>query len=185
MPIFIGGDYATDAGMVCLWDPEAFRSVVDYDTWEEELCEDRDILRHIKAGHLTPINTNHGVDGAFAVIVRIGDDALPASLTEREARYILAESAPYRFQSSGRICVSGLEYIEAQPGPSVGVVPMPTGEYMVKLYFIAWDDEPGMKDRKGRPKPGALPDFVLLVNPKPKKKKIRFRTKLHALEPLK
>jgi hypothetical protein len=178
----IGGVYATDAGMLCLWDPSAFPRIVDYETWEPELCEDPDILRHIKAGHLVPINTNQGVDGAFDVIVRVGDDKKKASLTEREASYILAESTPYLFKSTGRVCLSGLEHVESQPGRSVGCLPMPDGEHVAKLFFIAWDDEPGMKDRNGRPKPGALPDFVLLVNPKPKGKKIRFRTKVHALE---
>ena len=45
MGTFIGGVYATDAGMVCLWNPVAFAGVVDYDTWEPELCEDKEILR--------------------------------------------------------------------------------------------------------------------------------------------
>lgn len=179
---FLGGVYATDAGMLCLWEPAAFGGVVDYDTWDAELCEDADVLRHIKAGHLVPINTDSGVDGAFAVILRVGDAAQPAVLTEREAGYILAESQPYRLTCSGRICLCGLEHVEQVPGRRVGCLPAPEGEYVVKLYFIAWDDELGMKDRKGRPKPGALPDFVLLVNPKPKGQRVRYRTKLHALE---
>lgn len=179
---FIGGVYATDAGMLCLWDPSAFANIVDYDHWESELCEDADIVRHIKAGHLVPINTNQGVDGAFDVIIRVGDAKQKASLTEREAKYILAESMPYLFKCSGRACLSGLEHVERQPGRAVGCLPVPEGAYASTLYFIAWDDEPGMKDRNGRPKPGALPDFVLLVNLSPKGKKLRFRTKMHALE---
>jgi len=182
MAALLGGVYATDSGMLCLWDPAAFAAVVDYDTWEAELCEDADVLRHIKAGHLVPINTNRGVDGAFDVLVRVGDAKRPAALTEREARYILAESAPYLFKSAGRVCLSGLEHVEGRPGRSVGCVPVPAGRFAAKLYFIAWDDEPGMKDRGGRPKPGALPDFVLLLNPK-RGGTTRFRTKLHALEP--
>src|SRR5215471_126490 len=105
---FIGGVYSTDAGMLCLWYPSAFAEIVDYNTWEPELCEDADIVRHIKAGHLVTINTNRGVDGAFDVIVRVGDGKQKASLTEREANYILAESAPYLFKSTGRACLSGL-----------------------------------------------------------------------------
>lgn len=178
----LAGVYATDAGMLCLWNPATFGSIVDYDTWEQELCEDADILRHIKAGHLVPINTDSGVDGAFDVIVRVGDTKKPAALTEREAGYILAESRAYRLMCSGRFCLSGLEHVEQTPGRRVGCVPAPEGEYVVKLYFIAWDDEPGMKDRQGRPKPGALPDFVLLVNPKPEGQRVRYRTKLYALK---
>ena len=54
--------------------------------------------------------------------------------------------------------------------------------YAVTVYLIAWDDEPGMKDKAGRPKPGALTDFVVLANPKPKKA-VRFRTKLETFDP--
>ena len=38
---------ATDAGMFGLWAPAAFGDIVDYDTWESELLEDEDIVRHI------------------------------------------------------------------------------------------------------------------------------------------
>jgi Uma2 family endonuclease len=147
MAAFLGGVYATDAGMLCLWDPAAFADVANYATWEQELCEDKDIVRHIKAGHLVPVNTNRGRDGAFAVVVRLGDADQPAALTEREASYILAESDLYLLRSSGRICLSGLEHVEGQPGRAVGCLPALAGQYAVKVYFIAWDDEPGMKDR--------------------------------------
>jgi hypothetical protein len=181
MAAFLGGVYVTDSGMLCLWDPAGFAAVADYDAWEQELCEDKDIVRHIKAGHLVPVNTDRGIDGAFAVILRVGEVDRPATLTEREAGYILAESEPYLLVSTGRICLSGLEQVEGHPGREVGCLPAAEGQYAAKVYFIAWDDEPGMKDRRGRPKPGALPDFVLLVNPKPKGR-TRFRTKVHALE---
>jgi hypothetical protein len=180
MAAFLGGVYATDSGMLCVWNPDPFASVVDYDTWEPELCEDEDILRHIKAGSLVPVGIHHGLDGAFGVHLRVGDAEQPAELTEREAEYILGQSEPYRFRSTGRLCLSGLEHVEGQPGRQVGCVPVPDGEYAVRVYLIAWDDEPGMKDRRGRPKPGALPDFVVLANPK--KGRVRFRQKVHALD---
>ena len=181
MPIHLGAVFATDAGMLCLWNPAAFPKVVDYETWEAELCEDRDIRRHIKAGHFVPVNTNRGIDGAFAVVLRVGDGKESATRTERESRYLLAESQPYLFDCSGRVCLSGLEHVEAQPGPQVGCVPAAPGEYLVTVHFIGWDEEPGMKDRRGRPKPGALPDFVVLANPQPKGR-VRFGTKVHALD---
>src|SRR5437588_3878953 len=119
----VTGEFATDAGMLCLWDPAAFAAVVDYDTWEDQLCEDKDIRRHIKAGHFVPINTNQGIDGAFAVHLRVGQAAKPAALTDRERTYLLAESPqPYLLVSSGRVCVSGLEGVAGAPGPEVRCV---------------------------------------------------------------
>jgi hypothetical protein len=177
----VAGVFATDAGMLCLWDPAAFAGVVDYDTWDEQLCEDKDLRRHIKGGHVVPINTNRGIDGAFAVHLRVGDGHTPAELTERESKYLLAESEPYLFICTGKFCVCALEHVEAEPGRKVGSVTAPEGKYAVKVCFIGWDEEPGMKDKKGRPKRGALPDFVVLANPNPAKGS-RFRTKVHALE---
>lgn len=181
MVAFLGGVFATDSGMLCLWDPHAFNGVVDYDTWEPELCEDKDILRHIKSGAFVPVGIHHGLDGAFAVHLRVGDEKEIATLTKREAGHILAESEPYLFRSYGRICLSGLEHVEGHPGRHVGCLPATEGQYSVKVYLIAWDDEPGMKDRQGHPKPGSLPDFVVLANSKPKGR-VRFRKKVHAMD---
>ncbi len=177
----IKGVFATDAGMLCLWDPASFAGIVDYVTWDEQLCDDKDILRHIKAGHFVPINTNHGIDGAFAVQLRVGAADAPAELTERESKFLLAESSPYLFLCTGRMCVSALEKVEARPGPNVGSAEATAGRYVVKVCFIGWDEEPDMKDKKGRPKRGALPDFIVLANPN-SRKGTRFRTKLYALE---
>jgi hypothetical protein len=74
-----------------------------------------------------------------------------------------------------------LEYVEAQPGRAVGCIPADEGTKVVKVFFISWDEEPEMKDRKGSPKPGALPDFIVLVNPKPRGA-MRFRTKLDTFD---
>ncbi|HZZ82276.1 MAG TPA: hypothetical protein VFE62_27510 [Gemmataceae bacterium] len=179
MSASISGDFRTDAGMLCVWDPDAFHTTHRLDSWETEA----EIVRHIKAGHLAPINVAGPTNGKHRVIVRVGNDKLAARLTERERKYFLLESDPYRLQTSGRICISGLEYVERQPGASVGVLPLRAGEYVVKLYLISWHEEPGMEKRNGDPKPGALPDFVMLVNPKPKGKPVIFRTKMFAMEP--
>jgi hypothetical protein len=40
--------------MLVLWDSQRFEAVVDYDTWEDELLEGEDIVRHIQAGALVP-----------------------------------------------------------------------------------------------------------------------------------
>ena len=175
------GQYATDAGMLCIWDKLAFDGVEDYDSWEAQLCEDEDIRRHIKAGHFVPINTNQGVDGAFAVHLRVADASGSAELTDRERTYLLAESKPYLFVSSGRLWISSLEDVSGMPGPEIGSMEISVGRHAVKVCFLGWDEEPGMQDKKGRPKPGALPDFVVLLNPVGLKAR-RFRRKVHALD---
>jgi hypothetical protein len=177
----LGGVYTTDSGMLCLWDPNAFTRIVSHETWEKELCDDEDILRHIKAGAFVPVGIHRGSDGAFAVHLRVGDANDPVALTERETKYILAESEPYLLKCSGRICLSGLEHVAGQPGRQVACVPVHDGSYAVQIYLIAWDDEPGMKDSNGRPKPGSLPDFVVLTNPATDASAV-YRQKVHALD---
>ncbi len=125
MAAFLSGVYATDSGTLCVWNPDAFVGVRDYDTWEQELCDDEDILQHIEAGSLVPVGIHHGMDGAFGVVLRVGDADQPAKLTERETKYLRGKSEPYLFKSSGRLCLSGLEHVEGQPGSSIACVPIP------------------------------------------------------------
>ena len=157
------GAFATDAGMHCLWRPAAFADVRDYDAWERQLGEDADILRHIAAGDVVPINI--GADGAFEIEVRVGSADSPAILSGRERAYLDAESRPYRFTSDGELRLSGIEHVCADPGAHVGRLALVPGEYSVVVRLISWDREPGMRSSDGRPSPGALPDFVVTVNP--------------------
>jgi hypothetical protein len=90
---------ATDAGMPARLSPAAFSKVVDYASWEPELLDDEDRLRHIRAGALVPINIHS--DGAFGVVVRVGSAEADAGLTERESAYVLVSSKPYFFHSQG------------------------------------------------------------------------------------
>ncbi|WP_432753981.1 hypothetical protein ACE1OA_34540 [Streptomyces sp. JL2001] len=39
------------------------------------------------------------------------------------------------------------------------------GRYAVVVHLIDWQAESGSQDEAGRPVPGALPDFVVLINP--------------------
>jgi hypothetical protein len=181
MATSLNGVYTTGSGMLCVWNPDAFAGVADYDSWERELCEDKDILRHIIDGAFVPVGIHRGLDGAFGVHLRVGNSEEVAKLTEREAMYVLGHSEPYLFKTSGQLCLGGLEQVEGHPGSQVGQVTVPEGEYAVWVYLLAWDDEPGMKDSLGRPKPEALPDFVVLVNPKPNG--IQFRQQVRALDP--
>ncbi|MBN9523083.1 hypothetical protein J0H58_31975 [bacterium] len=152
------GTYPTACGMHCLWDQAPFAGVTDYDTWARELLDDADIGRHVGAGHLVPLNI--GSDGAMEVEVRVR----AAGLTEREEKYLIVRSDPYRLLATGPVGVSGLEHVAVPPGPNVGAVPLPPGEYAVTVHLLAWDEEPGMRTDDG-PAAGALPDYLVLVNP--------------------
>ena len=154
---------STDAGMLALWDPQAFAGVMDFGSWESELVEDEDVLRHVLAGALVPINIRS--DGAFGILVRVGGSGAPAELTERESACRLVSSQPYRFASGGRACVSGIEDVCAEPDGDSLQVPVLQGEHVVTVHLIEWDAEPGARDGDGSPAAGALPDFVVLVNP--------------------
>jgi hypothetical protein len=149
--------------MLALWEPRCFETVVDYNTWEEELLEDEDILCHIQAGALVPVNV--GGDGAFAVLVRSGRVDAPAWLTERESAHQLVASQPYLFISRGRVLVGGIEAVSGDVSDGVIEHSVPEGRYAVVVHLIDWQAEPGCQDGEGQPVPGALPDFVVLINP--------------------
>jgi hypothetical protein len=152
---------STDAGMLAVWNPKQFTSIVDYDSWERELLEDKDILRRVRAGHLVPIN--FGRDFTAAVTVRIEPLANPR-LSEREARYAFFASDPYLYVSDGELCLTGLEGIERDPSPA-SVMAIAPGRYQVTIHILDWDLEPGAKDESGRPTANALPDYLVLVSP--------------------
>ncbi|MFE6039904.1 hypothetical protein [Streptomyces sp. NPDC056452] len=154
---------ATDAGMFVLWNPQRFENVVDYDTWEDELLEDLDIARHIQAGALVPLNV--GGDGAFGVLVRSGTAIAQAGLTQREAAHCLVASQPYLFVSCGRALVGGIEEVSGDASDGVLEHSVPEGRYGVVVHLIDWQAEAGSQDEAGRPVPGALSDFVVLINP--------------------
>ena len=174
------GAYATDAGMHCLWCPTAFRMIDDYEAWEKELLADSAIRRRIKAAQFVPINI--GSDGSFEIELRVGTAKTPEALSDREAKYLVVESKPYRFASDGKMCVSGIEYVHCDPTDAVGVLVLPKGEYAVTMHMIGWDEEPGMADKRGLPKKNALPDFVVLVNPQ-SEGNTRYRTDIETFPP--
>jgi hypothetical protein len=159
----------TDAGMCALWNPKCFATIVDYDTWEDALLDDQDLLRHVQHGDLVPINL--GGDGTWGLTVRIGPPN-QAVLTERERRWLVVSSDPYLYVSDGELCVSGLEHISADPDPDDRLrtttrIGLPSGRYQVTVHLLDWDKEPGATDAAGQPTAQALPDFVVLVSPEP------------------
>ncbi|MFL6119781.1 hypothetical protein [Actinophytocola sp.] len=158
MTIEIKAVVKTSSGMLALWDAEAFAGVVDYDTWEAELCLDEDIQNRVRAGDLVPINIES--DGAFEVLVRYGNDPV---LTEREVEHLVVSSQPYLLVSSGDVRLSGIEgvgWADDAVDLAVGA-----GEHDVVLHIIDWHAEPGSTTEDGNPTPHALPDFVVLVSP--------------------
>ncbi len=157
------GAYATDAGMHCVWRPAAFASVHDYETWDSQLSEDGDILRHVSAGDFVPINIRS--DGAFEIEVRVGSASSPAALSERDRTYLEVESEPYRFISDGELCLSGIEHVHEAPDAHVGRLALSPGEYAVVVHLIGWNREPGMLTASGSRSPDALPDFIVAANP--------------------
>lgn len=175
----VTGPVATDAGMQVLWNPERFASVVDYDSWEDSLLEDEDILQHVLAGMLVPINLG---DSAFQFVVRVGDSDQTADLTERERARLLVTSDPYLITSAGVLYLSGLEDVSGDSDEEVLHVAAPAGRYAVTVNLIDWESEQGSRTPTGDPSPNALPDFVLLLNrttwPEP-----AFRQSLQTLPP--
>lgn len=158
---------------------QRFEAVVDYDTWEDELLEDEDIVRHIQAGALVPLNV--GGDGAFGVLVRSGTGAAPAGLTERETAHRLVASQPYLFLSGGRALVGGIEDVSGDASDGVLEHPVPEGRCAVVVHLIDWQAEAGSQDTEGRPVPSALPDFVVLINPAQASQRT-FRTAVNTFE---
>jgi hypothetical protein len=150
----------TDAGMWLLWQPQAFASVRDFESWAAELEDDPDILRHVGHGDCVPINI--GQDMAAAFVVRVADATGPATLAERESAYLVVSSEPYLLVSHGAVALTGIEDVRGD-GSSAQVA-LAEGQWAATVHLLAWDDEPGMKV-DGQPSQEALPDFLVLLNP--------------------
>ena len=151
--------FGTNSGMLCVWNQSAFATVCDYDSWEPELCEDEDIIRHIEAGHFVPINI--GSDGVFEVELRIGSAAATAALSDRELKFLVVKSQPYLFRSQGNLHLSGIECVNGEPDcQSASSISLLPGDWEATIYLVSWDDEPGAKNADGSPAAHALPDFV-------------------------
>jgi hypothetical protein len=169
----------TDAGMLAIWDPASFATVVDYDTWEVALLDDKDIIGHVGQGGLVPICI--GADGAWGVTLRVGTGDQRADLTEREKQYLIVSSEPYLFVSAGLVCVSGLEAITAEPDEAVSRLAMPIGRFVAMIHLIDWAEEPGAKNDRGEPTARALADFVVLLNHEIDEEP-RYRTRIETFE---
>ncbi|MCP3802123.1 hypothetical protein NLX83_22920 [Allokutzneria sp. A3M-2-11 16] len=105
---------------------------------------------------------NIGADGGFGFVVRVGEQAELTELTElteREAKYLVVSSQPYRLCAKGdRAFLSGIEHVCAEPDEATAhAVAVPPGEHDVTVHMIDWEAEGGAAETP--------PDFVVLINP--------------------
>ena len=149
--------YHTDSGMLCIWDYDSFKHIHDYDSWDKELCEDEDIARNIDKHAFIPLNLG---DGAFEVEIRTGCN----NLSEREKEYLLVPSQPYLFQTAGKICISGLEHVSGELDNNISTMGLNSGQYIVQINLIDWNQEPGAVNEDGSPTNMALPDMIVFVS---------------------
>jgi len=153
--------FHTDVGMLCLWNCSTYKHITDYDTWEPEFVEDEDIIRNIKKGTYVPINIRS--DGVYGAEVKFGGNA---TLNERERTYLIASSQPYLIKTDGRIALSGMEHVGSDLTDDIRVFDVEPGEYAVSIHLIDWGKEPGSTGPDGEPSANALPDFVVIVQPR-------------------
>lgn len=145
----------TAAGMLALWRGSAFADVDGYDTWEMRVNER--LAEAIELGELVPVGIQS--DGAYGVRVAVAPDGP----TEREDAYTVVTSEPYLLVADGSpVLVSGVEAVGDEQSSPISLS-LPAGRYTVRASIIAWDDEPGAFGPDGRPRPNALPDFLILV----------------------
>jgi hypothetical protein len=155
--------FATDSGMLAIWQPEHFKCITDFESWERELLQDDDIIRHIEVGAFVPLNIH--ADGAYECVLRAGTATEQPTLTARESRYLICSSAPYLFCSRGSLAISGLEYIGSSPDASIASASVPQGNWSVTVHHVDWAREPGCKTPDGKPSSTALPNFIVLLTP--------------------
>ena len=148
---------ATGSGMWGLWDYESYKMIVDYDKWEPLFCEDEDIEKQIAQKAFVPVYTHE--DGCRQFTVKID-----GALSDREQKYVCAQSGKYLFYSNGRAVVSGIDNIAADVRKEEGIIfDLPKGFYVVSVFLIDWGEEPGAYLEDGSISPNAISDFVVIL----------------------
>lgn len=150
-------DLHTASGMWGLWNYDTYKHIDDYDKWEPLFCEDKDIVKQIKSHSFVPIYIFE--DGCRSFTVRVDEE-----LSEREKRYVCVQSEEYLLKSTGKVVVSGIDEINQNlSSDSVIELALNEGCYSVKIYLLAWDEEPGAYLENGEISPDALSDFIVIV----------------------
>lgn len=150
-------DLNTSSGMWGLWNYNTYKHIDDYDKWEPLFCEDEDIIKQIESHNFVPVYIFE--DGCRSFTIRVDEE-----LSEREKRYVCVQSEEYLLKSTGKIVVSGIDEINKELSPNnVIELDMQEGYYSVKIFLLAWDEEPGAYLENGEINPDALSDFVVVV----------------------
>lgn len=153
----------TGAGWCCLWDAAAFAHVIDEETHYNTMIDDDGVHRSIASGGLVPIN-DFG-DGGYDIGVRITNEPNELLLSEKELSAVVAKSKPYRFCTSGEICVSGMEFVgEPADNGYVSRHIIAPGTYVATVYRF------GPNELK-------MPEFLVALQPMtPEHEQIEFCT---------
>ena len=116
-----------------------------------------DIVKQIESHNFVPVYIFE--DGCRSFTIRVDEE-----LSEREKRYVCVQSEEYLLKSTGKIVVSGIDEINKEISPNnVIELDMQEGYYSVKIFLLAWDEEPGAYLENGEINPDALSDFVVVV----------------------
>jgi hypothetical protein len=141
----------TGAGWCCLWDAAAFRHVIDESTHYDALIDDDGLRRSIASGGLVPVN-DFG-DGGYDIGVRIADNPTESPISDDEISSAIATSKPYRFCTSGDVCVSGMEFVgdpsDIKHIARHGISP---GTYVATVYRFG-------------PDCSEMPEFLVVLQP--------------------
>lgn len=147
----------TDSGMHGLWDPEAFRSICDFDSWAREFLNDESIEKHIVAGAFVPIYVH--ADGRPLIEVRIGSLETPARFSDEVEASASRRSKLYLFVSHGVLGVSGVEYIGGGLSHGARAIELKPGRWQVEILEV--QPRPTLEASAAN----RVPNFVALVNP--------------------
>lgn len=150
-------DLHTASGMWGLWNYNTYKHIDDYDKWESLFCEDENIVKQIESHNFVPIYIFE--DGCRSFTIRIDEE-----VSERENRYVCVQSEEYLLKSTGKIVVSGIDEINKEISSNSAIeLDVQGGYYSVKIYLLAWDEEPGAYLENGEISPDALSDFVVII----------------------
>ena len=148
----------TNSGMWILWDYSSYSYIDSYDDWSDVFEEEEDIVKAIERKKIVPINI--GSDGVFDFSVKLNEE-----LTEREKKYLLVSSKNYVINSSGKLMLSGIEYIDGAIKENNYIsIETSKGYHRVRINLIDWKKEPASLDENNLPSKDSLPDFIIEID---------------------